>query len=66
LAAMLAVSHLAPSKSDLHQFSIVRVDDAEGRRIVMGPGPVHNNDSLDTFLNASLDAGLALGLLEYT
>ncbi len=93
LEALLACSQSAPSKSDLQQFSIVLIDDADTRRVVMGPAPSdewmrtaphvavfcadmrrgqriavwharpHNNDSLDTFLNASVDAGLALGFL---
>src|SRR5215469_339151 len=93
LEALLACAQSAPSKSDLQQLSIVLVDDAEARRIVMGPAPAdewmrtaphvgvfcadmrrgqriaawrgrpHENDSLDTFLNASVDAGLALGFL---
>jgi nitroreductase/FMN reductase [NAD(P)H] len=93
LEALLACAQSAPSKSDLQQFSIVLVDDAEARRVVMGPAPgdewmrtaphvavfcadmrrgqritasrgrTHDNNSLDTFLNASVDAGLALGFL---
>ncbi|MBV9523174.1 MAG: nitroreductase family protein [Alphaproteobacteria bacterium] len=38
-------------------------DMRRGQRIAAGRGYAHENDSLDTFLNASVDAGLALGFL---
>lgn len=38
-------------------------DMRRGQRIAAGRGYVHDNNNLDTFLNASVDAGLALGFL---
>jgi nitroreductase/FMN reductase [NAD(P)H] len=38
-------------------------DMRRGQRIAVWHARPHNNDSLDTFLNASVDAGLALGFL---
>ena len=38
-------------------------DMRRGQRITAGHGYVHDNDNLDTFLNASVDAALALGYL---
>jgi FMN reductase [NAD(P)H] len=93
LETLLACAQSAPSKSDLQQMSIILVDDARARAIVMGEGPAdewmrsaphvvvfcadmrrgqricslrgrpHNNDNLDTFLNSSVDAALAMGFL---
>jgi nitroreductase len=38
-------------------------DIRRGQQITSGRGYTHENDNLDTFLNASIDAGLALGFL---
>jgi nitroreductase len=38
-------------------------DMRRGQRIAAWRGHAHDNDNLDTFLNASVDAGLALGFL---
>ena len=90
LKALLACAQSAPSKSDLQQYSIVVVQDADKRRAIAGlcragrqmdeapellvfcadmrrgqriaalRGHRHANNSMDTFLNAVVDAALAM------
>lgn len=93
LRTLLAAMQSAPSKSDLQQYSVIVLQDAQkiaqiarwiggmdwiaeapvfllfcgdirrGRRVCALHGRSHANDNVDTFVNATADAALAMGTM---